>query len=264
MTNKSSLSTSQMVRRGAWGAIICAALIVPAFAILAPSGAASDDNNTLVASADTDQNLVYDLEVIEEAIDVTSDGKGANGTDANGADNAQLANVDNRIADASPDNAVARPNNANTTSIDGYDIKRIFEIEGDFQHGDWVWDEDGAPKDGKLLVSVNLEDQILSVYRGGYEIGSAVILYGADEKPTPTGKFTITQKNKDHISNLYFVPMPYMMRLTNDGIAIHGSKVEYGYATHGCVGVPDDFAAKLFAIVQLGTDVVIKGESSQT
>lgn len=259
MTDKTSLSTTQMVRRGAWGAIICAALIVPAFAILAPSGAANDDASTSAASEDNDQNLVYDLDVIEEAIDVTSDGK-----DASAADNAQFANVDNRIADASPDNAVARPNNANTMSIDGYDIKRIFEIEGNFQHGDWVWDEEGAPKDGKLLVSVNLEDQILSVYRGGYEIGSAVILYGADEKPTPTGKFTITQKNKDHISNLYFVPMPYMMRLTNDGIAIHSSKVEYGYATHGCVGVPDDFAKKLFAIAQLGTEVVIKGESSQS
>jgi lipoprotein-anchoring transpeptidase ErfK/SrfK len=245
MATKNTPTTSQMIRRGAWGAIICAAIIVPAFAILAPSGATDQDT---AASAQSGPELQYDLADIDEAI-------AASAVDV---DAVELASADNRIADASPDGDVARPESPATASIDGYEIKRIFEIEGEFQHGDWVWDEEGAPKDGKLLVSVNLDAQTLSVYRGGYEIGTAVILYGADEKPTPTGKFTITQKNKDHISNLYFVPMPYMMRLTNDGIAIHGSSVEYGYATHGCVGVPDEFAAKLFAIAQLGTEVIIK------
>jgi lipoprotein-anchoring transpeptidase ErfK/SrfK len=75
-------------------------------------------------------------------------------------------------------------------------------------------------------VVVDLAWQRLYAYRGGVEIGRAAILYGADDKPTPTGSFKILQKKKDHISNLYGAPMPFMLRLTNDGIAIHGSEVE--------------------------------------
>jgi len=237
---------------------LAALLFVPVFGMLLAS-----ESNAEADEAQSSPQLSYDLQGVggsdEElaSTDLTaSDLQSELVFDPSNAEN--LQNVDNRVADASPDDSVARPASAASDSIDGYEIKRIFEIDGPFEHGDWVWDEAGAPKDGKLLVSINLDAQTLSVYRGGFEIGTAVILYGADEKPTPTGKFTITQKNKDHISNLYFVPMPYMMRLTNDGIAIHGSEVEYGYATHGCVGVPDEFAAKLFAIAQLGTDVVIK------
>jgi lipoprotein-anchoring transpeptidase ErfK/SrfK len=51
--------------------------------------------------------------------------------------------------------------------------------------------------------------------------------------------------------------MPFMLRLTNDGIAIHGSEVEDGYATHGCIGVPDEFAALLFKEAKIGTKVLI-------
>jgi lipoprotein-anchoring transpeptidase ErfK/SrfK len=51
--------------------------------------------------------------------------------------------------------------------------------------------------------------------------------------------------------------MPFTMNLTDDGVAIHGTKVEKGYASHGCIGVPDPFAAKLFALAPVGTKVYI-------
>ena len=51
--------------------------------------------------------------------------------------------------------------------------------------------------------------------------------------------------------------MPYMLRLTNDGVSIHATKVENGYVTHGCVGVPEAFAAKLFAAARLGDRVIV-------
>ena len=51
--------------------------------------------------------------------------------------------------------------------------------------------------------------------------------------------------------------MPFTMRLTDDGVSIHGTKVENGYASHGCVGVPTPFAQKLFAIEKLGDKVYI-------
>lgn len=142
-------------------------------------------------------------------------------------------------------------------------IKRVLELDGPFRHGDYVWDAAGVPA-GPLVITVDIGAQTLSVFRGGYEIGAAVILFGADDKPTPLGVFPITQKKKDHISNLYNAPMPYMMRLTSDGVAIHGSTVERDSATNGCIGVPTAFAKLLFAEAKLGDKVIItNGERLQ-
>lgn len=139
----------------------------------------------------------------------------------------------------------------------GYRIKRVLPIQGPMRAGDWHWDEAGAPAAGQVVITADLTAQTISVFRDGYEIGAAVILYGADDKPTPTGVFPITQKKVHHISNLYHVPMPYMQRLTNDGVAIHASEVAPDKATHGCIGVPLAFAKKLFAVTQLGTKVIV-------
>lgn len=139
----------------------------------------------------------------------------------------------------------------------GYRVRRVLEIPTPFRHGDWYWDEEGAPATGKMVITVDLKAQTLSVFRDGYEIGTAVVLYGAEWKPTPTGVYPITQKDADHVSNLYDAPMPYMLRLTNDGISIHGSAdMAADGATHGCIGTPVAFARKLFAAARLG-DVVI-------
>jgi lipoprotein-anchoring transpeptidase ErfK/SrfK len=138
-----------------------------------------------------------------------------------------------------------------------FTVRRILDIPGPLRMGEHHWDESGAPADGPIVITVDLEAQVLSIFRGGYEIGAAAILYGRDDKPTPLGAFPITQKKAKHVSNLYGSPMPYMMRMTNDGISIHGSdSVAPGFATHGCVAVPVAFAEKLFGAAKLG-DVVI-------
>lgn len=149
--------------------------------------------------------------------------------------------------------AVAAPAQADPAA---YVIKQILPIDGPLHMGDHYWDERGAP-DGPILITVDLAAQTLSVFRGGHEIGTAAILYGADDKPTPLGTFPITQKDADHVSNLYGSPMPFMLRLTNTGISIHGTSVADGYMTHGCIGVPTPFAEKLFAAVKLGDKVVV-------
>lgn len=136
-------------------------------------------------------------------------------------------------------------------------VRRILDIPGPLKMGEYHWDESGAPAGGAIVITVDLEAQTLSIFRGGYEIGAAAVLYGRDDKPTPLGAFPITQKRERHVSNLYGAPMPFMMRMTNDGISIHGSdSVAPGYATHGCVAVPVAFAKKLFEAAKLG-DVVI-------
>ena len=139
----------------------------------------------------------------------------------------------------------------------GYRIKRVLPIQGPMRAGDWHWDEAGAPPTGQVVITADLTAQTISVFRDGYEIGAAVILYGADDKPTPTGVFPITQKKVHHVSNLYGAPMPYMQRLTSDGVAIHASEVGPNLATHGCIGVPLAFAKKLYAVTQLGTKVIV-------
>ncbi|WP_041391690.1 L,D-transpeptidase family protein [Sphingobium sp. SYK-6] len=148
---------------------------------------------------------------------------------------------------------------AHPASFDAGDpmqLKRVLEVKGPFRHGDYVWDEEGVPP-GEVIITVDLQAQTIAVFRGGYQIGAAVILYGADDKPTPLGTFPIMQKKVDHVSNLYGAPMPYMMRLTNDGVAIHASEVAWGNATHGCIGVPLAFAKLVFAEAKLGTRVIV-------
>ena len=136
-------------------------------------------------------------------------------------------------------------------------IKRILPIKGAIKYGDWHWDDAQVPA-GPIVVTVDLDARVLSVFRGGYEIGATAVLLGTEDKPTPLGVFPITQKDKDHVSNIYTgAPMPYMQRLTNDGITLHGSDVALGYASHGCVGMPVNFAAKLFATTKLGDKVYI-------
>jgi lipoprotein-anchoring transpeptidase ErfK/SrfK len=143
-----------------------------------------------------------------------------------------------------------------TAADEPFVIKRILDVPKPFRHGDYAWDDAGVPA-GPLIITVDLAAQVLSVFRDGYEIGAAVILHGDTDKPTPLGVFPITQKDATHVSNLYDAPMPYMLRLTNDGVAIHGSEVHWNYATHGCVGVPVKFAKLLFAQAKLGDKVIV-------
>ncbi|WP_422357015.1 L,D-transpeptidase family protein [Qipengyuania flava] len=139
-----------------------------------------------------------------------------------------------------------------------YTVRRILPIDGPIKYGEWHWDDEGVP-DGPLLVTVDLQARTISIFRGGYEIGAAAVLLGTDEHPTPTGVFPILWKQRHNVSEKYGnAPMPWSMFLTSDGVAIHGgSEVENGYASHGCIGVPDPIAERLFAIATTGDKVVI-------
>jgi hypothetical protein len=135
-------------------------------------------------------------------------------------------------------------------------IRSVLKIDYPMRFGGYVWDDRDIPQ-GPVWVRVDIAKQLISVFRGGHEIGSAVVLYGAESKPTPAGAFTVLQKAEDYHSRTYDAPMPFMLRLTADGVAIHASNVREGWATHGCIGVPDEFARHLFAEMQLGDPVFI-------
>ena len=138
-------------------------------------------------------------------------------------------------------------------------IKRILPIDGPIRYGEWHWNEEGVPAEGPLVITVDLEARVLSVFRDGYEIGAAAVLLGTDDHPTPTGVFPILSKERHNVSEKYGnAPMPWTLRLTHDGVAIHGgSTVERGWASHGCIGTPDGFVSKLYAIASKGDRVII-------
>lgn len=135
-------------------------------------------------------------------------------------------------------------------------VHSLLNIEHPMQFGDYQWNDDGIAA-GPIWVRVDLAKQTLSVFRAGHEIGSAVILFGADDKPTPSGVYPVLAKARRHRSSLYDAEMPFMLRLTGDGVAIHASDVRQGAATHGCIGVPPAFAQRLFGQIRVGDKVAI-------
>jgi lipoprotein-anchoring transpeptidase ErfK/SrfK len=135
-------------------------------------------------------------------------------------------------------------------------VKSLLPVNKQLQYGDYVWNDAGVPA-GQTWVRVDLHSQLMSVFQAGHEIGTAVIVYGGDNKQTPTGKLHILAKARKHRSSLYDAEMPYTLRLTGDGVSIHGSNVRWGAATHGCIGVPIVFARHLFDATQVGDEVVV-------
>ncbi len=132
------------------------------------------------------------------------------------------------------------------------------------RHGQYIWHPELAP-DGQLSIRVDLSTQRASVYRDGTRIGATTISSGRRGYRTPTGVFRILQKDKSHRSKKYGnLPMPYTMRLTWDGVALHAGGVP-GYPTsHGCVHLPRGFARALFKEARLGTRVVMTDGNSDS
>ncbi|HEY0311221.1 MAG TPA: L,D-transpeptidase family protein [Allosphingosinicella sp.] len=127
--------------------------------------------------------------------------------------------------------------------------------------GRFVWREDAAAAAGPLRVLVSLPLQLAFVFKGSALVGVSSVSSGVAGYDTPTGTFTILQKDKDHKSNIYDdAPMPYMLRLTWDGVALHAGKVTGERASHGCVRLPAAFARKLFDIADLGATVSVLDE----
>lgn len=177
-------------------------------------------------------------------------------TDAPSSDQAEAMPVDPAKVPLTDERVPDQVGQATDPTDASFVIKRILPINGPIKYGEWHWDDKDVPP-GPLVVTVDLEARVISVFRDGYEIGAAAVLLGTQEHPTPLGTFPILQKKRHNVSTIYDVPMPYTMRLTWDGIAIHASEVENGYASHGCIGTPEEFAAKLFAVIETGDKVII-------
>ncbi len=126
--------------------------------------------------------------------------------------------------------------------------------------GQYFWRDDD-PSLGDVAVVISRTAQVAYVYRGQTLVGVASVSTGKTGKRTPLGDFTILQKKIFHRSNLYSnAPMPYMQRLTWDGIALHAG-VNPGYpASHGCIRLPREFAALLYGVTRMGASVAVVDE----
>ena len=119
-----------------------------------------------------------------------------------------------------------------------------------------------VPKGGVLQIAVSIGSQRLSLYRDGVRVVQSPVSTGTASNPTPTGVFSVIEKDRFHRSNLYGnAPMFFMQRVTWSGIAMHEGMLPGYAASHGCIRLPRDFAARLWPTTKLGVRVVItRGE----
>lgn len=116
-----------------------------------------------------------------------------------------------------------------------------------------------APRsDSPVLLVVSIKNQRVRVYDADGEIAQSRISSGRPGFATPTGVFSILEKNVRHKSNIYSgADMPYMERVTWSGIALHAGVVPGFRASHGCVRLPYSFAKRLYGLTKIGNRVVI-------
>jgi hypothetical protein len=127
--------------------------------------------------------------------------------------------------------------------------------------GEFTWQPELAPV-GPVEIVVSLPLQRAYVYRGGTLIGVSTVSTGKPGHRTPVGSFDILQKRAKHFSNLYNnAPMPFMQRLTWDGIALHAGEIPGRPASHGCIRLPLAFARHLFGVTSVGASVHVIEQS---
>ena len=116
----------------------------------------------------------------------------------------------------------------------------------------------GSIPRGPLQIIISIDQQKLHLYSDGTEVAETLVATGVPEHPTPLGAFSVIQKSLLHHSNIYSgAPMPFMQRITWSGVAIHEG-VNLGHpASHGCIRMSHDFAARLWVLTRPGARVVI-------
>ena len=111
---------------------------------------------------------------------------------------------------------------------------------------------------GPLQFVISIRKQHVTLYSNGQRVAQSPVSTGAPGHATPTGIFSIIEKDRWHHSNLYDnAPMYFMQRLTWSGVAMHEGALPGYAASHGCIRMPHDFAARLWTLTKLGARVVI-------
>jgi lipoprotein-anchoring transpeptidase ErfK/SrfK len=142
-----------------------------------------------------------------------------------------------------------------------------------------------TPDNARVRVSITKQRAYLLL---GDQIAiDSPISSGKRGHASPTGSFTILEKDKDHHSNIYgdykdsqgrtvrggisahidsapsgthFVgaSMKWFMRLTGEGVGMHVGILPGYPASHGCIRMPEPAAALFYAHVKVGTPAVVE------
>ena len=135
----------------------------------------------------------------------------------------------------------------------------MMEAFGDkvLKPGQYVW-RDVPDAAGPERVVIGLSDQMAYLYRGDTLMAATTISSGREDKPTPTGIFSVFNKIPMYRSKKYDnAPMPFALFFDPAGIALHAGYVGNEPNSHGCVHLPLSFAKKLYSTVDVGTPVYI-------
>lgn len=137
----------------------------------------------------------------------------------------------------------------------------VLEAAERLKAGEFLWAPAIAPE-GPVLLVVSLTTQRAVIYRNGIPIGITTVSTGRPGYQTPTGVFTVLQRQVEHYSSLYNnAPMPWMQRLTWGGVALHAGNLPGYPASHGCIRLPPEFARQLYGVTRLGMTVVITNDA---
>jgi lipoprotein-anchoring transpeptidase ErfK/SrfK len=118
--------------------------------------------------------------------------------------------------------------------------------------------KEAAKPQGPLVIAISINKQNMKVYDANGFFAETPISTGMAGHPTPTGVFSVIQKQKLHHSNIYSgAPMPFMQRITWSGIAIHAGVLPGYPASHGCIRMPMAFAVKMYGWTKMGARVVV-------
>lgn len=128
--------------------------------------------------------------------------------------------------------------------------------------GQYVWEKRANDAKDLRIVAV-IDIQRIYIFDGSTLVAFSTISTGKKGHATPTGSFKILQKNIDHKSNIYSnAPMPYMQRLTWDGIALHAGYIPGYAASHGCLRLPLPFAKALYGVTKMDQPVIVLADLS--
>jgi len=125
--------------------------------------------------------------------------------------------------------------------------------------GQYLWAA-SIPAEGETKVIIDRLTQMAYVYKGDDLIGVSTVSTAKQGHITPLGKWTILEKRPFYRSKKYDnAPMPWMERIDDYGIALHGGGTPGYPESHGCIHLPMKFAQKLYGLTKIGTEVVIEG-----
>jgi lipoprotein-anchoring transpeptidase ErfK/SrfK len=119
-------------------------------------------------------------------------------------------------------------------------------------------DDLAAKARGILSVVISIDKQQLTLYSDGQPVAHSRVSTGQPGHATPTGVFSIIQRDRWHRSNLYGnAPMWFMQRITWSGVAMHQGIVPNYPASHGCIRLPEAFARQMWGTTKMGARVIV-------